>query len=349
MKEVMLTTIIPAYNCEKYISKTLESILKQNISEHEIIIIDDCSQDNTIDICKKFANQYENIKLVRLDENKGVSNARNIGISMSNSKYIHFMDSDDTINENMYSELIKNAEENNIELITCGFNILDNKNRVVERRNNNKSVLCTSKLEIGKFLSEFNETTKNRVLNVIWNKLYLLEIIKKNNLTFDTKVSLGEDFMFNCTYLKKINSMLELENCCYNYLKRNSDNLTSKFRNDVIERRNKVYNSWISLYKSYNILNEDNLNFINYIEGKLMYYTMYTIFSYDCKLNKSEKLNFIKEIVFGKHISFVKDYLKNGIEYILIKRKNINLLYYFIKIKSIIINLKRKIKNIKRM
>lgn len=90
-----LSVIIPNYNKEKYIEKCIDSILNQTLVPNEIIVVDDCSEDNSVEIIKKLQKQNNIIKGIFLKENEGVSNARDVGIKFSKSNYITVIDSDD--------------------------------------------------------------------------------------------------------------------------------------------------------------------------------------------------------------------------------------------------------------
>jgi len=90
-----VTIIIPLYNSESYIKKTLISLLNQSCSDYRVIFIDDCSADNTVEIVNEFLHKFTDASLVRLQKNVGPGKARNIGIKQSNTNLIAFLDSDD--------------------------------------------------------------------------------------------------------------------------------------------------------------------------------------------------------------------------------------------------------------
>lgn len=90
-----LTIVIPNYNKAKYISRTLDSILRQTHLPNEIIVVDDCSTDNSVEVINKYINKYSFIKLIKLTNNMGVQYARNEGIKKARSKFICCIDSDD--------------------------------------------------------------------------------------------------------------------------------------------------------------------------------------------------------------------------------------------------------------
>lgn len=91
----IISIVMPAYNAAQYIEQSIESVLKQSYTNWELIIVDDCSIDDTYKIVEKLCITEERIKLFRMNENSGVAMARNFAISMSRGKYIAFLDSDD--------------------------------------------------------------------------------------------------------------------------------------------------------------------------------------------------------------------------------------------------------------
>ena len=93
---VKLSVIIPIYSAEKFISKCVDSVLSQNYSNMEIILVDDGSPDNCPKICDDYAKQDERVKVIH-QNNKGVAEARNAGVEMASGEYILFLDSDDFV------------------------------------------------------------------------------------------------------------------------------------------------------------------------------------------------------------------------------------------------------------
>src|SRR5690606_13170269 len=107
-----VSVIITNYNQEKYIEQAIESVLGQNLKEVQIIIVDDGSTDYSSNISQDYANRYENVFYVRQD-NKGVSSARNLGISKAEAEYIAFLDADDYVTKDGYEQLYNLCKKEN--------------------------------------------------------------------------------------------------------------------------------------------------------------------------------------------------------------------------------------------
>ncbi len=96
-KQPVISVITPCYNLEKYLAQTIESIQAQTLTNWEMIIIDDCSMDNSVKIAQKYAKRDSRIKVITLDKNSGSSKARNVGLDMAQGRFITFIDGDDLI------------------------------------------------------------------------------------------------------------------------------------------------------------------------------------------------------------------------------------------------------------
>jgi len=113
MNNVLVSIIIPVYNMEKYIDRTLETLINQTTKmNYEIIVINDGSTDNSLDIIKKYEEKYSKKILVYNKENGGLSDARNFGVSKANGKYICFVDAGDYISYNLLEKLEKYIYKN---------------------------------------------------------------------------------------------------------------------------------------------------------------------------------------------------------------------------------------------
>lgn len=190
-----VNVIVTSYNNKLYIKKCLDSIDKQNYKNINIIIIDDNSTDGSFDIIKNFEiNSNHNVKILRNEQNKGVSYSRNIGINNASGKYITFVDSDDIISENHISNLVKNIKiDDNVGISVCGYKQGNSIINSTERKLNSK--IINSKNEVLKQFLGFGN-----VQGYVWNKLFYLEIIKSNKLMFNENIYIYEDMLFVLKY-----------------------------------------------------------------------------------------------------------------------------------------------------
>ena len=133
MENKCISIIIPVYNCEKYISRCLRSIINQTYKNLQIIVVNDGSTDNTLNICEDIARNDSRIEIYS-KENGGVSSARNLGLKKVKGDYISFVDADDFLEVNMFSKMIYSLKDE--DLIVCNFYIVDEKGN----KENGKSI-----------------------------------------------------------------------------------------------------------------------------------------------------------------------------------------------------------------
>ena len=129
MNNVTLSIIIPVYNVEAYLRRCLKSILKQNtLVDYEIILVNDGSTDASGRICDDFQSHFSNVRVKHI-KNSGVAAARNLGIALSNGKFLYFVDPDDYLTESFFIELAPYINDN-WDVLCFGFNEVKEKNMV---------------------------------------------------------------------------------------------------------------------------------------------------------------------------------------------------------------------------
>jgi glycosyltransferase involved in cell wall biosynthesis len=199
-----ISIIIPNYNNAQYLDRCLKSAINQTYKDIEIICIDDKSTDDSLDVLKKYED-IENVKIIRLTENGGVSNARNIALSQIDSEYVCFLDSDDYIEKDFCIDLLNNIISSKSDL-SCGGHIKINKfNRRI-------SAWLPKKAFSDKPNEDIYYFTKHR--NVT-QKLFKTEIIKNNNILFEKNLNYMEDALFLVTYLKHCKYITGVERVLY--------------------------------------------------------------------------------------------------------------------------------------
>lgn len=218
----MIDIIIPVYNTPIIdLERCLNSILNQTYKNYKVYIIDDGSNDITKSYLDDFVNNKNNF-IVKHIKNKGVSNARNLGIDISNSKYITFIDADDTIENNFLEEAYELIDKNNLDIIIGGYNEIKNSNiirtrlplpglHIYEGNNidNFFEKLLTSKT------NEYNKEIGDCPTGRIYTRLFKRESI--GNLRFDINIHISEDTLFMIDYTKKVNKIGIVDRIWYNY------------------------------------------------------------------------------------------------------------------------------------
>ena len=193
-----ISVIIPVYNVEKYLRQCLESIIEQTFRDFEVVLIDDGSKDSSGLICEEYTIKDSRFKTIH-KENGGVSSARNEGIKASQGEWLYFCDSDDVVNKDGLRIFFENiSKEKDIDLVVASFDIVkDNK---IQQKSRIQEDVYFQPVDYAKILF----TSYNREYQgYLWCKLFKAEIIKRNNLFFDTKVFYNEDRLFITEYLTK--------------------------------------------------------------------------------------------------------------------------------------------------
>lgn len=214
----MLSVVIPAYNCEKYIERCIKSVLKQTYKNIEIIVIDDGSTDRTEEICNRLVLENKNIVYKRV-VNGGCSAARNLGIKMANGKYIAFLDSDDWLDVKMYEKMMKKIEEKDADIVICGYK------KIGEKGNLLNIVEGPNLQEKKDFLD-----TKMEWFSAPWNKIYSREMIDKYRIKFLVGTSIGEDMLFNFLAFYLAKKIVGVEEPLYNYYM-NMGSISNNYKN----------------------------------------------------------------------------------------------------------------------
>ncbi len=218
MKKVSI--IMPIYNVEKYLDRSIGSLLNQTLKDIEIILIDDGSTDKSLEIIKQYADLNKDaIKYVSV-ENGGAAKARNIGLSLAEGEYIGFVDSDDYVDATMFDKMYSLAKKDNAEIVTCGYNRIDY-NDVQQRDIKNRACF-------GKNVFQAPELISNNV-PYIWNKIFKRSLIEKTGICFEENLRIFEDLVFTYKLFLNANRISRVCEPLYNYIFSRTNSLTYTF------------------------------------------------------------------------------------------------------------------------
>ena len=226
--------IMPTYNVEAYIGHAIRSIREQSYGDWEIVVVDDCSTDNSAGVVEQFMEEDRRIRMVRHRENRGLSAARNTGILEAKGEYIWFMDPDDYVDSVLLEKVKASLEENPAEVVLFGLvEEYYNKDGSLEYTNSiiPQELLCHEQVQLRKSVIYLEQQT---LYGYAWNKIYKLDYIKKQNIFFED-VRLIEDIVFNITVFAEIKGLNLLAFAPYHYAKRLGANLTNKFVPEYFE------------------------------------------------------------------------------------------------------------------
>jgi glycosyltransferase involved in cell wall biosynthesis len=203
-QQPVISIIVPVFNAAGHLAKCIDSILAQTFTAFECILVDDGSTDDSLNICKKYADLDRRIKVLH-QNNAGVSSARNTGLKNCTGEYVAFVDSDDMVLPEMYEVMYANITAGIYDFVCCGFK---------------------HKAEVYSASAIFGRQSQAKIVylledaglfGTVWNKLFKREIIEKNHIYFPEGYSFGEDFLYNLTYFSYVNTGICINNVLYEY------------------------------------------------------------------------------------------------------------------------------------
>ena len=227
----LISIIIPVFNAEKYLRQCLDSILAQTYTNYEVVIINDGSTDKSGDIIDDYGKYDDKIHPYHRN-NGGVSSARNFGISVASGEYICFIDADDIICNN-YLDILYTAIQKGADSSIAGFKHIDvpqDKEIIVvpqkeEIKNLNDSIL------------DFLDFEKPDWQRYLWNRLFKMSIIKKNNIRFREDIYYKEDGVFLVDYLCKSNGLVSYSNQIIYYYSQNQNSARGSLHKKFNKKR----------------------------------------------------------------------------------------------------------------
>lgn len=233
MERNLVSIILPVYNAEKQLKRSVDSILRQSYQNIELILVNDGSVDNSEQVCRAYADQDDRVRLIT-QENGGPSKARNTGLQNARGQYLQFVDADDYIEANAVELLAAEMEAGN-DLAICGF-IAESDHKPTRTHRPDKKQGMMKK----DFLNNFGELFQGFYINYLWNKMYRLDKVSANQILFDIEMRWGEDLVFNLDYLKHCSKISVMDHALYHYVD-NDGSLTTSFNPDLFSLQQKMY------------------------------------------------------------------------------------------------------------
>ncbi len=277
--DFVLSIIMPIYNCEAYLKRSIDSILNQDLSSFELILINDGSTDNTLSICKDYEEKDTRVKVISVNH-VGVSKVRNIGVKEAKAKYITFVDSDDYIEKNIYTKSLDYLKDNNLKMIVYNF-YQEFPNGYVDNRNeyNNNEIISGNNM--------FIEILKDdKIMNFVWSKVIEANILK--DISFPDNM-VYEDISVSIPIAEKLDRFGFICEPLYHYCRRDGS-ITTTYSYETIKNGIDInYKQYLYLNNKYPNLEKYNLyNLIKRIT------TLY-VDNYDF-INKEKLFNDYKHI-----------------------------------------------------
>ena len=197
--DIKVSVVMPIYNAGDYLTRAIGDVLRQSLTELELICVNDGSTDNSLSIIKSFMKKDQRIKLIN-QQNAGTSVARNVGIEAAVGQYIIFLDADDFYEKDLLKLLYEAAEKDNLDVAVARFDIYND--------NQNKYSLPMEEPHSGIFVdgsvsskNEYPDFILSSTTGYVWNKLFRTTFVKNMELAFDPELYVFEDVCFVCSAL----------------------------------------------------------------------------------------------------------------------------------------------------
>ena len=197
MSKPAISVIIPVYNAQDGIKRCVDSLLNQSFKNFEIILLNDGSKDNSLNILKEYELKYSFVRVID-KQNEGVAVTRNKGILLAEGEYTMFMDNDDFVDSDYIETFYQAIHEKNLDLVIGGY----------KRVNQNNQIIFSQEIQ----QSEWSKY----IIMAPWSKIYRTEFLRKNNIIF-FDYGIGEDIIFNLTAYKTTDKIGLLDYKGYNW------------------------------------------------------------------------------------------------------------------------------------
>ena len=257
------SVIVPVHNVESYLPRCIDSLLAQNYADLEILLIDNGSKDQSGQICKDYATQFSNITAYHIP-NKGVGSARNFGLSKAEGEFICFVDADDYLVGNLFSD-VESQLDSQLDLLVFSYYNSIEKN--LSEINRSAKILPTEgKKDKSEFIALFQELCLTDMMYTVWNKIYRREFLEEHQIVFES-YELGEDVRFNLNVYQHVNTVFLVKSGYYVYISGRIDSAMGQYNpnrmNYQLEELGKVDQLMISW-------NSHDDQFIDQIKARIL-------------------------------------------------------------------------------
>lgn len=211
----VVSLIIPVYHAEKYLRRCLDSALQQTFSDMEIIVVNDGSEDASLEICREY--EAKDCRLHVLDkENTGVSDSRNRAIAMAQGEYLQFLDSDDWLAPDATESLVYAARKYDCDLVIADFYRVDGAVFTEKQHIRERGLLTREQ-----YAEYMMQEPADFYYGVLWNKLYRRSVIEEHQIRMNPELRWCEDFLFNLSYIRYAERFTAIQTPIYYYYEEN--------------------------------------------------------------------------------------------------------------------------------
>lgn len=288
MEQPLVSVIVPVYNTEKRLGRCIESICAQTWQNLEILLLNDGSTDGSLAVCETYRRSDPRIRLVN-KENTGVSDTRNLGLSLANGKYIQFVDSDDSLDPGCTQSMVEAAEENEADLVVAPYKMVIPRGMGLGQRLQEKLSLpqksesepdeAEAEPEVREYgflpAGVYGQVDYALALmkkpgsfyyGALWNKLYRRDVIEQAQLRFVKDLPWGEDAAFNLQYIGQARRFCSIDQPGYYYVQ-NPQSICHTQINlvTIVQGKTLLFPYYKELYEALGIYEENRVEIYKYL------------------------------------------------------------------------------------
>lgn len=275
-----ISVIVPVYNVQDYLKKCIDSILEQDYDNFEIIVVDDGSTDGSEKICDEYGEKYSNVNVYH-QINRGLSSARNYGISKATGTYLAFVDSDDFVMKDFLSSMYNNLKQNNVDVCCCGYHYHFSDTKIINPNFKNIE-------------KKYERYEAQKYLNIIgyfncaaWNKLYKKEVF--DDIVFPVGKKSEDMYIMYKIINKSTNGLYYSSNPKYFYRQR---------KGSITKSSNINYDVLDAIEETYDFYKENNIEVaMPYVIQNLAFVYIGVYNTVMCRINDKKKMKELRNRV----------------------------------------------------
>jgi glycosyltransferase EpsJ len=258
---VKFSVIIPIYNCADRLHTSVESILKQSYPDFELILVDDGSQDKSLEVCNTYASSDSRVKVIH-QENAGAGPARNNGIQQATGEYLVFCDADDFYELDALDHMAKAIEQYHPDLVIGNY-------REFQYGANGTVVCGVAKNESASYLQgqeavrgAYMHLRQQGLITAPWTKAYRRQLVVEKQIVFPP-LRRCQDVVFNLNYYEFVQSLCVVDSILYNYQTPDGDTYLNKFPVTMFDIHKQVYRLLRDCLKRWGVFDLDAETYLN--------------------------------------------------------------------------------------
>lgn len=230
-----VSVIVPVYNTEKYLQRCVDSLLNQTYKNIEVILVNDCSSDNSFSICSHYAESDKRVKVYSNQQNCGQAISRQQGIDNSTGNWIMFLDSDDEFAFDAVEKAVMFAEKQSVNMVFSSYTVIKNGKTSIEKANIN-----SAKYNKNEFLKMCLSDISWDLMCCIGSKIYNKQFLNTFHIKFDPAYKYNEDGAFMLSVLRNADKVGYIDAPFYHYYIRTSGSTQSSYRQNMFRYINKT-------------------------------------------------------------------------------------------------------------